>query len=77
MLHSAETLIGYALDAEDSTLGSVHDFYIDDREWCVRYLVAKTIAYIGRKVLLSPARFRMEHFGACHAGGIGMAPGYS
>lgn len=55
MLHSTKELFGYGLDAEDTTLGSVFDLYFDDELWLVRYLVAKTVAYIGRKVLIAPA----------------------
>ncbi len=62
MLRSAKDLRGYGLDAEDSTLGSVYDLYFDDELWVVRYLVAKTVAYIGRKVLLAPAALGSPHW---------------
>ena len=46
---------GYCLRAIDKDLGSVEDFYFDDRTWTVRYLVADTGNWLpGRKVLIGP-----------------------
>lgn len=55
MLYAAKTLKGYALHSQDGAIGSVREFYFDDKFWTVRYLVAETGGWLtGRKVLLSP-----------------------
>ena len=46
---------GHQLRAIDKDLGSVEDFYFDDRTWTVRYLVVDTGNWLpGRKVLIGP-----------------------
>jgi hypothetical protein len=43
------------LDALDGPIGKVKDFYFDDRQWTVRYLVVDTGNWLsGRRVLISP-----------------------
>jgi uncharacterized protein YrrD len=55
MLRKAKTLTGYKLDSLDGELGTVQEFYFDDRHWTIRYLVADTGNWFtGRRVLLSP-----------------------
>jgi uncharacterized protein YrrD len=55
MLRSLRELNGYTILALDGEIGSVHDFYFDDQEWAIRYLVIDTGPWIlGRKVLISP-----------------------
>jgi uncharacterized protein YrrD len=55
MLYTAKTLRGYKLASLDGEIGSVKEFYFDDRHWTVRYLVADTGNWLpGRKVLISP-----------------------
>lgn len=55
MLRSLKELYGYKILALDGEIGKVHDFYFDDKEWEVRYLVVDTGPWIlGRKVLISP-----------------------
>ena len=55
MLKSAKRLYGNRLGATDGELGHVKDLYFDDRDWCVRYLVADTGSWIpGRLVLIPP-----------------------
>ena len=40
----------------DGEIGHVNDFYFDDKNWPVRYLVADTGGWLaGRRVLISPA----------------------
>ena len=54
-LETVKQLRRYQLHAIDGGLGRVDDFYIDDLQWRIRYLVANTGAWLlGRKVLLSP-----------------------
>jgi hypothetical protein len=55
MLIKARTLNGYSLKSLDGDIGSVSEFYFDDRFWAVRYLVANTGNWLtGRMVLISP-----------------------
>jgi len=42
MLKKAKTLKGYKLNSRDGEIGSVKEFYFDDRHWTIRYLVADT-----------------------------------
>jgi uncharacterized protein YwbE len=55
MLHSIHRHYGEKLRACDGDIGHVRDFYFDDQNWAVRYLVADTGRWLtGRLVLLSP-----------------------
>jgi uncharacterized protein YrrD len=55
MLHSVKGLRGYKLGALDGEIGRVEDFYFDDKDWVVRYVVAGTGSRIsGREALISP-----------------------
>jgi hypothetical protein len=65
MLQSIKQLCGEKLGAMDGEMGHVKDFYFDDQNWTVRYVVADTGSWLpGRKVILSP-----HAFGALHQGG--------
>jgi hypothetical protein len=55
MLRNVKHLKGYRLGALDGDIGRVRDFYFDDENWTVRYLVADTGTWLpGRQVLISP-----------------------
>ncbi len=55
MLRSMKQLYGNKLGATDGEIGHVKDFYFDDQNWAVRYLVADTGSWLtGRQVLISP-----------------------
>lgn len=55
MLRSIKKIYGDKLGASDGEIGHVRDFYFDDRDWAVRYVVADTGSWLpGRKVLISP-----------------------
>jgi uncharacterized protein YrrD len=55
MLRNITDLRGYAIRATDGEIGTVDDFYFDDEDWAVRYLVVDTGGWLsGRKVLVSP-----------------------
>lgn len=55
MLRSIKQLYGNKLGASDGDLGQVKDFYFDDQNWAIRYVVADTGSWLpGRQVLLSP-----------------------
>jgi hypothetical protein len=58
MLQSIKQLYGDKLGASDGEIGHVKDFYFDDQNWAVRYLVADTGSWLaGRQVLISPHAF--------------------
>lgn len=55
MLYSAKTLREYRIRAVDDEVGSIRDFYFEDTNWMVRYIVADTGSWLtGREILLSP-----------------------
>ena len=55
MLRSMIALKDYGLKAKDGEIGSVDEFYFDDRAWTTRYMVANTKKWMpGRQVLISP-----------------------
>lgn len=58
-MKSLREVTGYKIQAVDGEMGKVHDFYFDDSDWVIRYLVVDTGAWLpGRKVLVAPASFR-------------------
>ena len=55
MLRSIKQLYGDKLGAADGEIGHVKDFYFDDQNWAVRYVVADTGTWLPeRQVLISP-----------------------
>jgi hypothetical protein len=55
MLRSLKQLYGDKLGASDGEIGHVKDFYFDDQNWAIRYVVADTGSWLPkRQVLLSP-----------------------
>ena len=62
MLRSIKQLYGDKLGASDGEIGHVKDFYFDDQNWAVRYVVADTGSWLpGRQVLISPHAFGSLH----------------
>jgi hypothetical protein len=54
MLRKMDSLIGYGIEATDGEIGEVTDFYFDDQNWIMVYLILKTGHWLsGRKVLIS------------------------
>jgi len=54
-LRGTRAVTGYRLHATDGPIGHVEDYIVDDRKWCIRYLVADAGLWLpGRKVLISP-----------------------
>jgi hypothetical protein len=54
MLRNASDLEGYTIHATDGDIGRVDDFYFDDEDWVVRYLVVDTGTWIAdHRVLIS------------------------
>jgi hypothetical protein len=55
MLRSIKQIYGDKLGALDGEIGHVKDFYFDDENWGIRYVVADTGSWLtGRMVLVSP-----------------------
>jgi hypothetical protein len=62
MLQSLKQLYGNLLGAVDGDIGAVKDFYFDDQNRAVRYVVADTGKWLaGRQVLISPQAFKSGH----------------
>ena len=58
ILLNLKNLYGRKLHATDGKIGHVQDFYFDDKNWTVRYVIADTGNWLaGRQVLLSPHVF--------------------
>jgi sporulation protein YlmC with PRC-barrel domain len=58
MLRSIKQLYGEKLGTSDGDIGDVKDFYFNDQQWAVRYVVADTGSWLtGRLVLISPHAF--------------------
>jgi hypothetical protein len=63
MLRSLKDLTRYDVDAADTSCGTVHDFYFDDGEWVVCYLIVDTRKWLpGRKSLISPTAVATAHW---------------
>jgi uncharacterized protein YrrD len=60
-LRSIKQLYGDALHALDGEIGHVKDFYFDDQNWVIRYVIVDAGSWLsGRLVLLAPHAF--THF---------------
>lgn len=58
MLRSIRQLYGKTLGTSDGDVGHVKDFYFDDQQWVVRYVIAETGTWLLRRlVLISPDAF--------------------
>ena len=62
MLRSIRQLYGKTLRTSDADIGHVKDFYFNDQQWVVRYVIADTGTWLlGRLVLISPRAFGNFH----------------
>ncbi len=62
MLHLLKDLEGFSVRAADGDIGEVKEFYFDDRQWVVRYLVVETGSWLfSKKILLSPISVKHIH----------------
>ena len=62
MLRSITRLYGKMLHASDADIGHVKDFYFNDQQWAVQYVIADTASWLpGRLVLISPHAFGDLH----------------
>ncbi|HTL47849.1 MAG TPA: hypothetical protein VL688_07275 [Verrucomicrobiae bacterium] len=60
MFITLKSLRHFTLRAKDGAIGSIEDYYFDDREWILRHFVIETGHWLGRKqVLLSPSVFKV------------------
>jgi len=58
MLRSIRQLYGKKLGASDGEIGHVKDFYFNDQQWVIRYVIAETGSWLLRRlVLISPHAF--------------------
>lgn len=54
-LKSLRIIKGFELEAQDGRIGKCLDFYFDDTNWTVRYIVADTHKWLpGQQVLITP-----------------------
>ncbi len=59
MLHTLSSLAGFTIQAADGNVGTVKDFYFDDRHWTIRHLVIEIGSLLeSHKVLLSPVHIK-------------------
>jgi uncharacterized protein YrrD len=57
----------YTIAAFDTDIGTVYDFYFDDQQWTIRYIVVGTgVILSGRKVLISPVALRHPAWSPMH-----------
>jgi uncharacterized protein YrrD len=55
MLRSANDLIDFSIAATDGDIGRVEEFYFDEEQWTIRYIVVNTGGWFNqRKLLISP-----------------------
>jgi len=66
-LRRTKDLYEYTIAALDTDIGTVHDFYFDDEQWTIRYIVVATgLILSGRKVLISPLALRHPVWSPLH-----------
>jgi hypothetical protein len=58
MLRSGKSIVGYRVEAENGSVGSVEDLYFDDERLAIRFLVVGSRRFfLAKRVLLSPIAF--------------------
>ncbi len=56
MLRKIKDLRGFELYATDGDVGAITEFYFDDLDWTILYMVVDSSAWLpGRRILVSPA----------------------
>jgi uncharacterized protein YrrD len=56
MLHLAQKIAGATVTGTDGEIGTVEDFYFDEPEWTVKYLLVDTGSRLnGKRVFVSPS----------------------
>ncbi|HEX5490524.1 MAG TPA: PRC-barrel domain-containing protein [Candidatus Udaeobacter sp.] len=56
MLLGLRSFYGKQLGASDGDIGHVKDFYFNDQQWAIRYVVADTGAWLPGRLVLLPSR---------------------
>jgi sporulation protein YlmC with PRC-barrel domain len=58
-LRSANTIVGYHIQAGNETIGRVTDFVMDEKTWVIRHLVVDIRHWMpGKRVLISPKQIQ-------------------
>jgi sporulation protein YlmC with PRC-barrel domain len=66
-LRSIREVTGYHVEAKDGEIGHVSDFFVDEDDWAIRYLLVDTRDWLpGRKVLLAPQWIQEVDWGDAH-----------
>ncbi|WHF52896.1 PRC-barrel domain-containing protein [Chryseobacterium gotjawalense] len=61
MQRNVKSLIGYRMEATDGEIGKVEEFYFEDTNWLIRYLIVETGNWlVNRKVLISPQAIKQN-----------------
>lgn len=56
MLHNLQDVAGFECEASDGPIGTVEDFYFDDRTWQVRVFVVVTGLWLAARKVLIPSK---------------------
>ncbi|CAN5640067.1 PRC-barrel domain-containing protein [soil metagenome] len=63
MQRNINSLIGYSMGATDGEIGKVAEFYFEDENWNIRYMIVKTGGWLfGRSVLISPGALQIPNW---------------
>jgi hypothetical protein len=66
MLRSIVALKDHSVQAEDGPIGTVKDFYFDDSNWAIRYLVVDPGTWLSRQnVLIAPSALGQPDWEEC------------
>jgi hypothetical protein len=58
-LRSANTVVGYHIEATDGVIGHVEDLLLEDADWSLRYLIVNTKNWWpGKKVMILPSSIK-------------------
>jgi len=58
MQRSIKRLLGYTLKETSGKIGELEEFYFDDQNWTIQYVIVKTGSWpLGKKVLISPTAY--------------------
>ena len=58
MLLNVNRVKGFGIDATNGEIGRAKEFYFDDKECVIRYLVADTGRYLPGRIVLVPSAAR-------------------
>ena len=55
MLHTLNDLKDFSIHATDGDIGLTKDFYFDDKQWVIRYLVSEEMSIPSSSSSISPS----------------------